>query len=108
MLDPTFERAAAALTALHAESFGGKPAGRYRLPEKLLRRLLGRRRLYSEDIAALARALYERGFVLIDMDSFYVVLSANAFVNYRRANEDSLAPWLGTAEAGPAGDAIPA
>jgi len=28
--------------------------------------------------------------LLIDMDTFYVVLSANAFVNYRRANEDLL------------------
>lgn len=51
---------------------------------------MGRRRLYEDDVKALSRALCERGFVLIDMEGFFVVLSANTFVNYRRANEDSL------------------
>ncbi|MGB5214481.1 MAG: hypothetical protein WBN88_12655 [Anderseniella sp.] len=55
-----------------------------------MRELVQRQRLYEDDVQALARALFERGFVLIDMDSFYVVMKANAFVNYRRANEDLL------------------
>ena len=54
------------------------------------RELVQRQRLYEDDVQALGRALLERGFVLIDMDIFYVVISANAFVNYRRANEDLL------------------
>ncbi len=33
-------------------------------------------------LLTLARAVLERGYVLIDMDSFYVVLSANAFVRF--------------------------
>ena len=78
------------LAALYAMSFGGKSAGRYRVASKQLRELLGTRRLYPEDITALTRALLEEGFVLIDMDSFFVVLSANAFVNYRRLNADAL------------------
>ena len=68
--------------------FGGKTGGRYRIPAKLVRQIAGRRRLYEDDIRALARALFERGFVLIDMDSFFIVMSANTFVNYRRANEE--------------------
>jgi hypothetical protein len=39
-------------------------------------------------VQAIQRALVERGYVLIDMDSFYVVMSANSFVNTRRANEE--------------------
>lgn len=78
------------LAGLYDESFGGKKSGRYRIPAKLMRELAQRRRLYESDITALGRALFERGFVLIDMDSFYVVMNANAFVNYRRANEDVL------------------
>ena len=78
------------LAALYECKFGGKPSGRYRISSKLLRQLAGRRRLYEDDIRSLARALLERGFVLIDMDAFYVVLSANAFVNYRRVNEECL------------------
>ncbi len=78
------------LCALYDREFGGKKSGRYRLPAKLLREFSGRRRLYEDDILKLSRALVERGYILIDMDSFYVVMSANTFVNYRRANEDLL------------------
>lgn len=78
------------LVALYERTFGGKPRGRYRVPVKLVRRLMGRRRLYEDDIRDLARALVERGFVLIDLDSFFVVMSANSFVNYRRVNEDCI------------------
>ena len=76
------------LAALYDREFGGKVSGRYRIPDKLVRRIAGRRRLYEADILALSAALFELGYVLIDMDKFYVVMSANSFVNYRRANDD--------------------
>ena len=79
------------LVELYSGPFGGKPKGRYRIAAKLVRRLAGRRRLYEDDIRGLARAMLERGYMLIDMDSFYVVISASAFANYRRANEASIA-----------------
>lgn len=82
--------AADTLAALYDRKFGGKDSGRYRIPAKLVRTAAGRRRLYEDDVRALTRALFERGFVLIDLDSFFVVMSANAFVNYRRANDDLL------------------
>lgn len=82
--------AARHLAALYADEFGGKPSGRYRIAAKQLRELVGRRRLYPEDVAALTRRLLEEGYVLIDMDGFFVVLSANAFVNYRRANAEAI------------------
>jgi hypothetical protein len=78
------------LAALYEEAFGGKSNGRYRLASKLMRTLLDRKRIYLDELETLRRALLERGYILIDMDSFYAVLSANAFVNYRRANEDCL------------------
>lgn len=78
------------LAELYDREFGGKKSGRYRIPQKLLRELLGRRRLYDEDITALSRALFEEGYVLIDMDSFYVVMNANSFVNYRRVAKEDL------------------
>ncbi|MBV2358643.1 hypothetical protein KUH32_02570 [Thalassococcus sp. CAU 1522] len=87
----TIETAADKLATLYGAEFGGKVSGRYRIPQKLLRELTGRRRLYEADIEALRRALLERGYVLIDMDSFCVVMSANAFVNYRRVGKDALA-----------------
>ena len=82
------------LCELYDEPFGGKPSGRYRLPAKLLRKMAGRRRLYEDDIQQLARAMFERGYVLVDMDSFFVVTSANTFVNYRRANDERVETLL--------------
>ena len=85
------DRTATALARLYDTEFGGKASGRYRIPAKLLRDMMQKRRLYAEDITALARALFEQGYVLIDMDSFYVVMSANSFVNYRRVGKEALA-----------------
>ncbi|MEL7429685.1 MAG: hypothetical protein AAFN43_06765 [Pseudomonadota bacterium] len=87
----TYQNTAKILAALYTHEFGGKASGRYRISGKQMRELLGKRRIYPEDVTALSRALLEEGFVLIDMDSFHVVLSANAFVNYRRVNSEALA-----------------
>lgn len=78
------------LANLYDRPFGGKAKGRFRIAVKLVCRLSGRRRLYEDDIRALTRAMLERGYVLVDMDTFFVVMSANTFVNYRRANEDCI------------------
>jgi hypothetical protein len=78
------------LVGLYERKFGGKETGRYRISVRLVRKAANRRRLFEDDLRDLGRALFERGFVLIDMDSFFVVMSANSFVNYRRANEDLL------------------
>ncbi|MGA9436145.1 MAG: hypothetical protein WBV62_18095 [Roseobacter sp.] len=75
------------LAGLYAEQFGGKSSGRYRVAAKAIRDAAGRRRLYEDDVRDLTRAMFERGYVLIDMDSFFVVMSAKSFVNYRRAND---------------------
>ena len=76
------------LARAYAQAFGGKPSGRYRIAIKMLRGLWGRKRLYEDDISTLSRALYERGYVLIDLDQFLVVMSVNAFTNYRRYSDD--------------------
>ena len=84
------EAAADRLCALYGQAFGGKESGRYRIATKLVRQLVGRRRLYEHDMTVLQRAMLERGYIFIDLDTFCVVLSANTFTNYRRANEDCL------------------
>ena len=84
------ETVADRLAALGEKPFGGKTKGRYRIAGKLVRRIAGRRRLYEDDVRELTRALLERGHVLVDMDSFFVVMSVNTFVNYRRANESAI------------------
>jgi hypothetical protein len=78
------------LAALYSRQFGGKGSGRYRISSKQMRELLGQRRLYPDDISQVTRHLLEEGYILIDMDSFFAVLSANAFVNYRRVNAEAI------------------
>lgn len=88
------ERVAKSLCELYGENFGGKPNGRYRIPRKLVAELGGRRRLYENDVRDLSRALFEEGFVLVDMETFFVILSAKTFTNYRRANAEVIADCL--------------
>ena len=90
MATKIIDRAAETLAAMYDRSFGGKASGRYRISRKNVTGLLGKRRMYAEDVQNLSRALFEKGYVLVDMDSFFVVLGANSFVNHRRANEDAI------------------
>ncbi|WP_417520083.1 hypothetical protein [Minwuia sp.] len=84
---PHIAAAADHLVAIYNEPFGGKPRGRYRLSMKLMRQLLDRRRIWHDEIEALTRAMYERGYALIDMETFFVVIAHQTFTNTRRANE---------------------
>lgn len=86
-----FQIAARQLANLYSVGFGGKESGRFRISSKQVKELLGQKRLYPDDIEKMTRAVLEEGFVLIDMDSFFVLLSANTFVNYRRVSGDALA-----------------
>jgi len=83
---------AAELVRLYEVSFGGKERGRYRISAKHLQKLAKRRRLYPEEIQEIARALFERGFVLVDLESFFVVLSQRTFASHRRVN-DGVFSW---------------
>ncbi len=81
------EAVAALLERLYETAFAGKQRGRYRLAMKNLRRMIGCRRVYPETVIAIARALYERGYVLVDLETYYVVLSQRTFSSYRRVND---------------------
>lgn len=78
------------LAALYGDPFGGRPKGRYRISMKHLRQLADRKRLHLDDLRALEREVYELGYVLIDMETFFVVVAQRTFASYRRVNEDAL------------------
>jgi hypothetical protein len=88
MSDSPSEREVAALLArLYEQGFGGRERGRYRISLKHLKSLMKRRRLLPRQQHRIAEELYELGYVLIDMESFFVVLSQGTFGSYRRVNE---------------------
>lgn len=84
---PVFGAVADRLAELYDVEFGSKPRGRYRISKKYLQALTERRRLYPDDIQTLGRALYERGFVLIDLETFCAIVSLRTFNSYRRVND---------------------
>lgn len=83
------------LVALYEEPFGGKRRGRYRIAMKLMRRLLGVRRVWPDQVEAVRRALYQQGYVLLDMETYFTVVSQQTFFSYRRVNESALSSLLG-------------
>lgn len=78
------------LAALYEQPFGGKDRGRFRISTKLMCELAGRRRLYAEDVLAIGRELFELGYVIIDMETYFAVLSQRTLRSYRRVNADPL------------------
>jgi len=82
--EPLVERIVEALVALYTQSFGGKSTGRYRISPKFLRQIAGRRRLPPALLDSLTEALFERGYVFIDAETYFVVLEQKVFNSYRR------------------------
>lgn len=87
---PTIPTIAKKLADLYEQPFGGKPGGRYRISPKMLRKIADRKKLPDTFFRELADEMFELGFVLLDMESYYAVASARTFASYRRLGEASL------------------
>ncbi len=89
---PAFDVAAAAesLIALHGMDFAGKKPGKFRISRKFLREITGRRRLPEWYIQALSDSLFEQGYVLIDLESYLVVIKTAAFNSTRRVTSTAI------------------
>lgn len=86
------------LAELYDQPFSGKERGRFRVSKKLLADLLGQRRIWPDELEAIERSLYQRGYVSVDMESYLVVLSQKTFANYRRVNEAAVSHARGAGE----------
>ena len=89
-----YDSMAAQLIKMYDSGFGGKEAGRYRISLKHLKAMCGRRRISSKEIEKLKRHIYELGFVLVDLENFYILLSQKTFTNYRRINDEIISSIL--------------
>ncbi|MDH3968417.1 MAG: hypothetical protein OEU56_15480 [Rhodospirillales bacterium] len=78
------------LASLYEEKFGGKLRGRYRISMKQMRALTGRKRVPGADIRSIGEELFELGYVLIDLETFFVVLAQSTFRSYRRVSDSCL------------------
>lgn len=89
MSRPTVSEVAEELSAFYDQPFGGKPRGRFRVSPKMLRKIAKRQKLSDQYIRDLADELFELGFVLLDMETFYAVAGVRTFASYRRLGEGS-------------------
>ncbi len=75
------------LVELYDLEFGSKDRGRYRISMKHMRILTGRRRVPTAMIRSISEELFERGYLLIDLETYFVVLAERTFRSYRRASD---------------------
>ena len=87
---PGAHEVAESLAQLYEQQFGGKARGRFRVSMKHMRLLTGRRRVTGDLILKISEELYEFGFVLIDLEDFFVILAQRTFKNYRRVSDACL------------------
>lgn len=97
---PSAGDVAARLAALYERGFGGKERGRYRISMKHMRALTGRRRVTSEVLQGIGEELFELGFVLIDLETHFVILAQRTFNSYRRVSDACLEEDDGLARVG--------
>ena len=107
---PSASEVAELLATLYGQAFGGKRLGKYRISRKYLRELARRQRLTPDFIHELGDELFERGFIISDLETFFAVLDQRLFNSYRRVNATAIKA-LGDRETGvseaPAGSAVP-
>ncbi len=90
---PSERQIAELLAALYEQKFGGKERGRYRISMKQMRALADRRRVPGTLIGKVGEELFELGYVLIDLETFFAVLAQGTFRSYRRVSDSCLAAW---------------
>ena len=90
---PSEREIAELLAALYEQKFGSKERGRYRISMKQMRALANRRRVPGTLIRKVGEELFELGYVLIDLETFFAVLAQGTFGSYRRVSDSYLAAW---------------
>ena len=93
---PSVREIAALLAELYGQEFGGARTGKYRISRKFLRQVAGRRRLTPELIHEIGDELFEHGFVIVDLESFFAVLHQRLFNSYRRVTSVAVGQVSGT------------
>lgn len=96
---PTQRQVAEQLAELYERGFGGKERGRFRVSMKHLRVLTGRRRVPPSLLRRISDELFELGYVLIDMETFFVILAQRTFTSYRRVSDTAVQGLVGPGSA---------
>ena len=78
-----YNKAASDLILFYHSSFGGKMKGRYKIKREHLSSILKNIFLKNNQIEELRYSLLDRGFILIDLDIEFIIMTVVTFNNYR-------------------------
>ncbi len=84
---PGVRTVAERLVKLYEVPFGGKQRGRFRISMKVMRALTGRKRVSEAMVREISAEVFELGYVLVDLDGYFVVLAQRTFRGYRRVSD---------------------
>nr|TFG54800.1 MAG: hypothetical protein E4H34_01790 [Hyphomicrobiales bacterium]TFG54803.1 MAG: hypothetical protein E4H34_01805 [Hyphomicrobiales bacterium] len=87
---PSERYVAERLVTLYEAKFGGKERGRYRFSMKQMRALTGRKRVPGRALRKIGEEVFELGYVMIDLETYFVVLAQSTFRSYRRMSDSRL------------------
>ncbi len=87
---PTARQIAECLAELYGQPFGSKARGRFRISMKHMQAITDRKRVPLDLIQRIGEELFELGYVLIDLETFFVVLAQRTFRSYRRVSDSSV------------------
>ena len=91
---PTAATVSAMLAAIYDQRFGGKESGRYRISRKFLREIARRRRISDEFVAEITDELFEQGLVIVNVETYFAVLSQSLLNSYRHVTKGAIAQTL--------------
>ncbi|GHU18115.1 hypothetical protein FACS189475_03060 [Betaproteobacteria bacterium] len=80
---PNPEKVAELLSKIYEYEFGGKEKGRYKISRSNLRRLACRKRLEDATINKITDAVFELGYIMIDLGDYFAVVKESVMLNYR-------------------------
>jgi hypothetical protein len=82
------------LADLYDQKFGGKDRGRFRISMKHLRALAGRKRIPVGLVSKISEELFELGYVLVDLETYFIVMSQATFRSYRRVSDSYVSSMM--------------
>lgn len=84
------------LISLHDRQFRSRRTGKYRISRSALRAVCGRHKLTERFLEEIETELFERGYVLVDLETYFAVMNQKLFDSFRRASSATVQRLLVT------------
>jgi hypothetical protein len=93
-LKKTHSEVCEGLIHFYNEKFGGKLRGRFKIMRKDLMFLARWPRLSEIDVKQLSDLMLEKGYVMVDLDSYFIVIEERIVLGYRKVPNQLIADYI--------------